>query len=171
MPNVRAHDMITVVSGIALLPVCWLALPDSAPATILTLPLTHLVSGLIFSPDLDIAAANYRRWGPLRLLWWPYQELVPHRSWLSHGLVVGPLLRLGYFLGISCLLLWCLLTVTGNAALWLVLQQATVDNLYNNQTRVLAFLLGFVTGGAAHTIPDRLSTSAKRTLNQWARSI
>jgi uncharacterized metal-binding protein len=57
-----------------------------------------LFSGLAISPDLDLNSSVYKRWGLLRWLWWPYQKLVPHRSWISHSFLLGPLLRVTYFL-------------------------------------------------------------------------
>jgi uncharacterized metal-binding protein len=167
MPNVRAHDMITLISGVALLPAGWLVLPDASLATALTLSTAHIISGLAFSPDLDIAATNYRRWGPLRILWWPYQAAIPHRSWLSHSLVIGPLLRLTYFLLVASILVWCLLAFTDNGALWTELQRSARRFVHQHPIQACVFLLGFVTGGAAHTIPDRLSTGTKRSLNRW----
>ncbi len=169
MPNIGAHDMITLISGIALIPAGWLVSPEPALATALALSAGHIISGLAFSPDLDIAAANYRHWGPLRIIWWPYKEAIPHRSWLSHSLVVGPLLRLGYFLLVAGMLVSLLLIFTGNSALWIELQRSASQFLHQHPIQVLVFLLGFVTGGAAHTVPDRLSTNTKRTLNRWTR--
>jgi uncharacterized metal-binding protein len=50
--------------------------------------------GLWLSPDLDTRCRALRRWGPLQFIWWPYQRLIPHRSLLSHGPVIGTSLRL-----------------------------------------------------------------------------
>jgi uncharacterized metal-binding protein len=62
-------------------------------------------AGLVLTPDLDVkgtrADALIRRqglapallWG---LLWAPYSALIPHRSILSHGLILGTVLRLVY---------------------------------------------------------------------------
>jgi uncharacterized metal-binding protein len=57
----------------------------------------HLVGGLYLSPDLDLKSIPFRRWGILKVLWVPYQKLVPcHRHWLSHGVVIGSVVRLLY---------------------------------------------------------------------------
>ncbi|MBE9156490.1 DUF2227 family putative metal-binding protein [Nodosilinea sp. LEGE 06152] len=72
---------------------------------------TGIFSGLMLSPDLDLAEnawkgdSSYkvtalRRWGLLSLFWLPYGLAIPHRSWLSHGLIVGTSLRVLYFWGI-----------------------------------------------------------------------
>jgi uncharacterized metal-binding protein len=57
----------------------------------------HLLGGLYLSPDLDLKSIPFKRWGVLRVLWLPYQKLIPcHRHWLSHGVIVGSVVRLLY---------------------------------------------------------------------------
>ena len=56
-----------------------------------------LFGGLMFGPDLDIQSRQYTRWGPLRLLWWPYKVAFRHRSRWSHGIIFGTLIRVVYF--------------------------------------------------------------------------
>jgi len=51
---------------------------------------------LLFSPDLDTKSKPYKRWGVLKIIWWPYQKFVKHRSALSHSPILGTLGRLGY---------------------------------------------------------------------------
>ena len=41
-----------------------------------------VLHGLSISPDLDTTSRPTRRWGPLRVLWWPYRTLLRHRSLL-----------------------------------------------------------------------------------------
>src|SRR5437868_12082452 len=79
-------------------------LPDMGPPNAMVLLRAYLVSGLMFSPDLDLRSAPYRRWRKLRWIWLPYQRLVPHRSWISHSLLFGPLIRVLYFAGAMSLL-------------------------------------------------------------------
>jgi len=96
MPNARAHDTITY----AIIPFTFLAaeiywgnLATSAIATV-----AMLFSGLMFGPDLDLDSKPYRRWGPLKFLWKPYQVALPHRSKFSHGPILGTVIRIVYFL-------------------------------------------------------------------------
>lgn len=161
--------MITLVTGIFLVPACWILSPDRSLATALTVASGHFISGFLFSCDLDIDSTEYRRWGPLRIIWWPYKEMMPHRSWLSHGLVIGPLLRLAYFGIIVYGLLWLALNATGNNILWRELQQSVLDSIRLRSGQTYAFLIGFVLGGAAHSIPDWITTGTKRAWNQWTK--
>lgn len=58
--------------------------------------LSFLAGGLLLSPDLDTRSNATRRWGPLRLLWWPYRRLLSHRSLVSHTPLLGTAGRLLY---------------------------------------------------------------------------
>jgi len=60
---------------------------------------SFLIGGLWLSPDLDTRSLALRRWGALQWLWWPYRPLLPHRSFWSHGPMIGALLRLLLLLG------------------------------------------------------------------------
>ncbi len=63
---------------------------------LLPLGLGYLGGSLFLSPDLDLYASRAtRRWGILRLLWWPYARLFRHRG-ISHHPLWGPLTRLLY---------------------------------------------------------------------------
>src|SRR6266566_7018649 len=98
MPNARTHDLITIVTAAASTPaVLNSSLPQIGPITTVVLVGSYLASGILFSPDLDLHSRPYRRWGPLRFIWLPYQKMIPHRSWVSHSFVFGPLFRVCYF--------------------------------------------------------------------------
>jgi uncharacterized metal-binding protein len=111
MASYKTHDRVTIYSAALLAPLSFWAAKTYSP-TLWGYPLTttpfattvlvvgaYLFSGLWLSNDLDINSRIYRRWGPLRWLWYPYQKLVSHRSWLSHGFAIGPLGRLVYLCG------------------------------------------------------------------------
>tara|TARA_B100001250_G_scaffold260952_1_gene224743 strand:+ start:102 stop:566 length:465 start_codon:yes stop_codon:yes gene_type:complete len=59
-----------------------------------------LISGLWLSPDLDTNSLALKRWGPFRIIWWPYKKLFKHRSIFTHGLIIGSLLRIFYLLNL-----------------------------------------------------------------------
>ena len=175
MPNARTHDVITVVTGIALAPFPYVNalaqgyLPATAASDTAIFVGAHLLSGIMFSPDLDVDSAIDNRWGIFYWIWRPYMWLIPHRRWFSHGLILPPLLRLLYFGGVLSLL--------SIAAAWLFAQVGIVIPQYHLYiTRYLWALtdqypreswltiFGFITGGAAHTIADWLGTGGKRFL-------
>ncbi|MEB3338049.1 MAG: metal-binding protein, partial [Leptolyngbyaceae bacterium] len=95
MPSGRTHDRITLWS----LP--WvggatLVITQSSRLTLIVAG-GFLLGGLMFGPDLDIYSRQYQRWGWLKWIWLPYRKLLKHRSFWSHGFVVGTTLRLLYF--------------------------------------------------------------------------
>ncbi|MEN9207992.1 MAG: metal-binding protein [Gloeomargarita sp. GMQP_bins_14] len=82
---------------------------------------SYVFSGLMFSGDLDIPSRQWRRWGWLRFLWIPYQKICKHRSFWSHGLLVGTLGRLLYvsvILGIPLICGWAWQGWQGNPWPW-----------------------------------------------------
>lgn len=177
MPDARTHDIVTVATGAAIAPLAYAYLSDERlllahpVAMALTVWLTgsHLVSGVMFSPDLDLDSAIDDRWGIFFWIWRPYNRIIPHRHFWSHSLVFAPLLRLAYFYLVVTALLF--------AWVWLLAQLGVVVENYPlrlyyalrellaaNPGPTLAVLIGFCTGGAVHTIADWLVTNGRRFL-------
>ncbi len=169
MPSGRTHDFITIVTGAAGSTAAFNAgLPDFGPTNAVVLLGSYLASGLLFSPDLDLRSAPYRRWRKLRWMWIPYQRMVPHRSWISHSLIIGSLLRILYFALVLSLLTLGVLTLINllvpidpsgtmlkiavSIAAWIQIHPATIAYA----------LAGFVLGGAAHVIADSVVSAFKR---------
>lgn len=101
MPSGRVHATITAItSGVSFL---WLYQAGEPLHDAGTYALGCL-SGILLTPDLDVAytASNaamddigYLPGLIWSLVWWPYSK-IPHRHWLSHGLVIGTLGRAIY---------------------------------------------------------------------------
>ncbi len=173
MPNARIHDAITVLSGAALAPAGYVVLlnqgqsPQVSGYSTALLVGSHLLSGIMFSPDLDIDSAIDNRWGPFFWIWRPYMWAVPHGSpLLSHGLVIAPLLRLLYFGGAVVLLSIGLSWAAGLVGIvvpdyHLRVIQSLLALPQTHPHEVSAVLIGFVTGSAAHTIADWLVVNHK----------
>jgi uncharacterized metal-binding protein len=115
MARGKTHALATVtaagVSGLVL--VILAGVPISQAAALMA----GCFAGLLITPDLDVeqrvhAAGLVRRAGGgvlgglWRLFWWPYARLIPHRHPLSHGPVIGTLVRLVYMLAVPVLLWW-----------------------------------------------------------------
>ena len=178
MPNAVTHDTITIVTGAVLAPVALTSTwPDMNPTNAVVLTGAYLASGLLFSPDLDTGSTPYRRWGILRGLWLPYRHLVPHRSWISHSLLFGPLIRIIYFTAMLSLVTLLVLAVinlfspmdpTGT-----LLQAARTSGRWiQDHPAVIAYtLLGFVLGGAAHTVTDVVWSGIKRRVKRQIRRL
>ncbi|GAB4439517.1 MAG: metal-binding protein [Chloroflexi bacterium OHK40] len=176
MPDARTHDLITLATGAAIGPLAYgyfsgpLARPHpDAMALTLWLVGAHVVSGVLFSPDLDLDSAIDDRWGILYWIWRPYMWMVPHRHFWSHSFIFAPLMRLGYFYLVVSLLLfgWVWLL----ARLGVVVPDYHIQLFHNLRallganTEITFFVLvGFCLGSAVHTIADWLVTSGRGVL-------
>jgi uncharacterized metal-binding protein len=169
MPSGKTHDKITVITAAAAVPAwCYLE-PVKNIAALVVMLMAYLFSGFWLSDDLDTHSIAYQRWGILRFLWWPYQKLVPHRSWVSHGLGVGPLLRVVYFLFMLWLVaqgvFWALhhagVSVNGDALL-LNVWRHTLSWTLAHPTWALWAVIGLVLGGVTHSVADIVVSWVKR---------
>ncbi|HEX7175647.1 MAG TPA: metal-binding protein [Pyrinomonadaceae bacterium] len=97
MPSGRTHDLITFVLAPPTFLAVWVATGSLKLAAVVTC--ATLFGGLMFGPDLDIQSRQYTRWGVFRFLWLPYKVAFRHRSRLSHGIILGTLIRVLYFTG------------------------------------------------------------------------
>jgi uncharacterized metal-binding protein len=93
MASGRAHDRATRLLALPFALLWW---PWLGWVGVLTAATAFLAGGLLLSPDLDTRSNAIRRWGPLRLVWWPYRRLLRHRSLVSHAPLIGSAGRLLY---------------------------------------------------------------------------
>ncbi len=171
MPSTKTHDFLTLTSASAGLALYAKAVPHPDWVGAGIVACSYVFSGLMLSADLDVASRGYRRWGPLRFIWWPYQKLIPHRSWLSHGLVVGPMLRVLYL----CLVLGiplALLVMWGEKHGISLPIFAHLFRFVRSHLREVALALaGIVLGGAMHSVADVVGSLLKRLLRLWRRGL
>lgn len=138
------------------------------PTLSLTLAGSFCFAGLMFSGDLDTKSVQYKRWGWLRWIWWPYQQLLKHRSPLSHGVMLGTLFRLLYLsIGIGFFVMLFQLvgayrhvSLQGQPLYGQALHAG--EWLYTNPWYVWSCLLGLWLGGLSHTAADETSSWLKR---------
>lgn len=167
MPSGKVHDWVTVGTAAASIPVVYTQVePHYQPLTWLGIA-AYTFSGIWLSSDLDLDSSAYRRWGPLRWIWWPYKKLVPHRSWISHGLGVGPLLRVLYLMAI--LYITAFLIVWGLGRLGISLDvdpnswMSGIQSFFSTyRAELWAAGIGLIAGGAAHSILDFAHTRLKK---------
>ncbi|QZZ23139.1 metal-binding protein [Leptothermofonsia sichuanensis E412] len=175
MPSGQTHDSITLWS----LPLVAGLTFERTQSSGLTLMVSggFLFSGLMFGPDLDIYSRQYRRWGPLRWIWLPYQRGMRHRSLLSHGPLVGTALRILY------LMVWLGalgfgLTVLGAIAFqwlgiveqWHLLAYYQIEEstawlgqvLQRHPAETIALAIGLELGGVSHSLSDWVESIWKR---------
>lgn len=123
---------------------------------------SYVFSGLMFSGDLDIPSRQWQRWGPCKVFWIPYQKWCKHRSFWSHGPIVGTLGRLIY-VGLG---LGMLVGVGVGVSVWrgdpwplgVWLKQGF--DRYRNEA--LAVVVGLELGAWNHSLSDWVSSAWKR---------
>lgn len=183
MPSARTHDTITIISGAIMTPITYYAAleytqlgPSAALACSFWLGSAHLLSGIMFSSDLDIDSTIDNRWGIFFWIWRPYMWFIPHRSFWSHSLIISPLLRLGYFVIVVYGLLFVM--SLGMSQIGLIppaFHREFVEQIYTliktRPDEVGAFVIGFCTGSAAHTIADWLVTKGYWLLGRYGRRL
>lgn len=57
---------------------------------------SFLFASIALNPDLDAKSDPYAHWGLLWWYWWPYQRFIPHRATISHGPIIGTVVRVLY---------------------------------------------------------------------------
>lgn len=164
MPSGKIHDRITLwslpwVVGLSF------ATTRSGELTLMVAG-GFLFGGLMFGPDLDIYSIQFKRWGWLRWIWLPYQKCLRHRSPLSHGPIIGTMLRLVYLGGTIALV--------AGVAIALVRQfwQIPIDSQTALQQAILwlsvyrweaiALFLGLELGAMSHSLADWMGSTHKR---------
>ncbi|ELR98429.1 metal-binding protein [Gloeocapsa sp. PCC 73106] len=165
MPSGSTHDRITLWTVPWLVVLGWYLSKNGKLALLLTLG--FLFSGLMFGPDLDIYSVQFKRWGKLRFLWLPYQKLIKHRSLLSHGPILGTMIRVIYLLTIITLV--GIMTVGIAQLIWGFEWNWGQFRNYlwelaskSQRNSTIAFYLGLELGSFSHSLSDWLVSRAKR---------
>lgn len=162
MPSGKTHDAITVVLVLPVLGVGYAVTADLWMAMVISVG--FLFGGLMFGPDLDTASKQYSRWMILKPLWFPYRTFFKHRSRWSHGLILGTLLRVIYFMGAATcaafLVTYAYAAYAGGEtrSLWDLAQVwATLrgySDLVLGANGAIALFVGMWIGAASHTFTD-----------------
>ena len=173
MPSGRTHDRITL----------W-ALPFVVVVTFwqthsgnLTLLVASgfMFGGLMFGPDLDIYSRQFQRWGWLRWIWLPYQKRLRHRSFFSHGPIIGTTLRVLYLttlLAILSILGLIIGAKLGNVALnWQDISENIGRSLTRYSSEFLALFLGLELGAMSHSLSDWGGSAYKRYQKQGVQGL
>ncbi|MDF5715203.1 MAG: metal-binding protein [Rhizonema sp. NSF051] len=172
MPSGRTHDRITLwalpfITGITFVQT------RSGNLTLLVAG-GFIFGGLMFGPDLDIYSRQFQRWGFLRFIWLPYQKSLRHRSFLSHGPIIGTTLRVLYLSSIISVLAIVVLEIAEklwNVGLSWQFVGATVMKSSRYSTEFLALFLGLELGAMSHYVSDWGGSTYKRVLTLGVRGL
>ncbi|MDJ0581434.1 metal-binding protein [Crocosphaera sp.] len=166
MPSGRTHDRITYLSLPPLAVIIYIL--TGRGGWLLWFSGAYLFSGLMFGPDLDIYSVQYKRWGVIRWIWLPYQSFLKHRSFFSHGVILGTVIRVIY---LSTLVLILAIFFVAIAQLiwgfnwnW----RNFAENIFNLLKNVylgeaVVIFIGLELGAMSHSLSDYLVSHWKRS--------
>ncbi len=164
MPSGRTHDRITLWC-VPLIIGPTFGLTNSLGLTAIT-GTAFLVGGFMLGPDLDIHSIQYKRWGPIKWIWLPYQVTLKHRSKLSHGPIIGTVLRVIYlavWIALLTILSVELLNAVWDAQItWGSLETTLRYLLSHYWAEWIAILVGLELGAISHSASDVIGSYLKR---------
>ncbi|MEQ1643041.1 MAG: metal-binding protein [Pyrinomonadaceae bacterium] len=169
MPSGKTHDAITIILAVPAFAATYAV--TSSVFSSATVAVAFIFGGIMFGPDLDTVSRQYSRWFFLRPLWLPYRWCFKHRSRFSHGLILGALLRVVYFLGVSTLAVYLIAfsvtSVNGSTHydidyftdVWRGIGEFVRLNL--GRDFLLLVFIGLWLGAASHTFTDMAGSFIK----------
>lgn len=160
MPSGKNHDRITLLCLPWLTVIAFLATRKSQLTFLVTG--SFLFSALMFGPDLDIYSIQYKRWGILRSLWLPYRQFISHRSVLSHGLIIGTVIRIVYlssFILVTAILIIAISQlIIGFYWNWREFAVFCFSLVKFHPQESLALFLGLELGAMSHSVADLVTS-------------
>jgi uncharacterized metal-binding protein len=160
MPSGKTHTKLNLIA-LPIVVVLLFSYGYTSKSFLLLFTIGFVVGTYFLSPDLDIHSASYRKWGMLRLLWYPYQIIMPHRSFLTHTLIIGDFIRLLYLLLVLSPVLYLVNKTVLNGEL--------VNITEANKGLIFSFVVGVMGASALHIIVDVLNTKRKRLFRKRRR--
>jgi uncharacterized metal-binding protein len=174
MPSGKTHDRITLwllpwFVGLTLL------LTRSSRITLIFAS-CFVFSGLMFGPDLDIHSVQFKRWGKLSFIWLPYQKALRHRSKLSHGFLVGTVIRLIYLF--SWIIVTSIFLVEIGQIIWgfdwnwqQFFTQFTQSIFENRRKEAIALFWGLELGAMSHYLADWTNSLYKKYQKEGLKGV
>jgi len=173
MPSGQTHDRITIWS-IPVVASVTLVATGSSNMTLLVLG-GFMFGGLMFGPDLDIYSRQFQRWGWFRWIWLPYQKSLRHRSFLSHGPIIGTTLRVVYLIvfvaGTTGLVLLILAIFSNISVNWGDIWAKVRQNISTYARELFAWFIGCELGAMSHYLSDWTSSTYKRFQKQGVHAV
>ncbi|MFB2896969.1 metal-binding protein [Aerosakkonemataceae cyanobacterium BLCC-F50] len=173
MPSGRTHDRITLWI-LPVVAVLTFGLTQSGSLTLLVSG-GFLFGGLMFGPDLDIYSRQFQRWGFLRWIWIPYQKSLRHRSFLSHGPIIGTALR-SLYLSLWIIILGGLVIFIADlfgveTSEWKTNTKLALSSVSEHKAEGIALFVGLELGAMSHSLSDWGGSAIKRFKSSKSRTL
>jgi uncharacterized metal-binding protein len=149
MPSGKTHTKINLISLPVILTPLALLYPIHVEMILL------FASGFLFgtyllTPDLDTDSDCYNNWGVFRFIWYPYKRFIPHRSILSHGLILGDIIRILYL----CIVLFPFVSILSDTPFLILIEEYRFS--------LLILLSGVVVASSLHILLDTFYKPKRR---------
>ena len=174
MPSGKNHDRITWICLPLIILASLLIVQNFAIATIVGF--AFVFSGLMFGPDLDIYSQQYKRWRWIKFIWLPYQKSLKHRSFFSHGFIIGTVVRVLYLSIVIFLLAIFLVAIAqiiwGFAWNWqkiFILSYTNLTNKYSSEA--IALFVGLELGAMSHYLADEIASRLKKSAKKKTKIV
>jgi uncharacterized metal-binding protein len=145
MPNGRTHDKISLITTPIIGTTCFYISNYDIKTTMIIL-ISHMFASFMFNGDLDMNSKPYNRWWLFKMIWIPYQIMFHHRSYFTHGIIIGTIIRIIY-VGIIPLIIF-------------VCYKWDITILFNmiksNITIIIYIFVGLELGNSVHTLSDKI---------------
>ena len=112
----------------------------------------------ILTPDLDTYSNAYNKWGFLRIFWYPYKKVMPHRSFFTHTIILGDVIRIAYMLIVFSPFLFLLNVIALDGNL--------IEIAKKHEVEIVTFLMGIVVASTLHIIADKVNTRRKKMMRK-----
>jgi uncharacterized metal-binding protein len=161
MPSGKNHDKITWLC-LPVVSVTFLVSTRSLDLTLLA-SIGFIFSGLMFGPDLDIYSIQYQRWRFFKFIWLPYQKTFKHRSFFSHGFLIGTIIRIFYLSFILFILAFLFVAIAQLILNFSFHWQKSIINIYTiikNEywQQLLSLFIGLELGAMSHYMADNINS-------------
>lgn len=162
MAKGKTHDTINIFAlFLLILPLLSSIVKDLILLSVFTI--SYIFGTLFLSPDLDLKnTLPYKRWGKFSFIWLIYSKIIPHRSWLSHGFLIGTIFRILWLIVniflIGFIFVWLLhLTIMGDAVTaylktWNEIKWFCIDN----KNIIIFSFTGVMLSSLLHEMVDSL---------------
>ncbi|HDR7514082.1 metal-binding protein [Bacillus mobilis] len=157
MPSGRTHTKINLIS----LPVVLFMLFSYGLTNLdflLTFAIGFLVGTSFLTPDLDTYSNAYNKWGFLRIFWYPYKKVMPHRSFFTHTIILGDVIRIAYMLIVFSPFLFLLNVIAFDGNL--------IEIAKKHEVEIVTFVMGIVVASTLHIIADKVNTRRKKMMRK-----
>ncbi len=145
----KTHEIVNIIF---LPPLVYIS-PEEARVSI---AVGYIVGTFFLSPDIDIHySRSSKRWGLLRIIWFPLWMLTKHRG-ILHKPLVGTVIKLSYILSVFLLLFYI---IEGLFGINMKISEITIS-----AEQILYFLVGITLADLLHILCDYIYTKLKRLI-------